>query len=425
MTTQWRFFITTGLGLGLAVIGILFRLPSFIALSIPAFIYSGSRLVSVLNLPEPDIQITRHPARVRFSEEDELPVTLVVRSHAPSTAFVGVSDLLPPALSVIDGDPSYFDSGTSEPAETRYTLTAPRGEYPLGPIRIRSWSRLGMAMRESVISLPQTLQCVPKVEPLPAITIRPRRTRAFAGPIRANVAGPGIDFFGSRAYTPGDDIRRVNWRTYALRDELVVTEFEQERIADVHLILDARARVHTQVGDICTFDHATRAAASLASHFIDQGNNVGLLIYGDFLHWVYPAIGRGQTERVLDALARAKIADKKAFEDLRQIPTRLFPPRSQLILISPLVGEADVEIIALLRARGYSLMLVCPDALPLERTAHPSTSATTLAERMLRLERDVFLESLAQLGVQVVDWPLDVPLSLAVQQISHRRGGRR
>ena len=425
MPTQWRFFITSGLGLGLALVGVVFRLAPFLVLSIPAFVYSGALLVSLLLLPEPDVEIVRRLDRIRFSEGDAVLAELAFRSRGMSSAFIGISDVLPPGVAVVDGKTSYLGDLSDSSGEISYAIAASRGEYGLAPIRLTTWSRFGMAMRESVGELPETLRCVPKVEPLPRIPIRPRRTRAFAGPVKANVGGTGMDFFGSRAYYPGDDVRRINWRAYAVRDELVVTEFEQERIADVNLILDARARAHTQIGDSCTFDHATQATASLASHFIDQGNNVGLLIYGDYLNWVFPALGRGQTERILDALSHANIADKTAFEDLRQIPARLFPAHSQLVLVSPLVGDADVEILALLRARGYSLMLVCPDSLPLEQRAHPESTASALATRILRMERAIFLESLAQFGVEVVDWPLDEPLAVAVQQVTHRRGGSR
>jgi uncharacterized protein (DUF58 family) len=422
MSTQWRFFITFGLVIALALVGVVFRLAPFVVLSIPGFIYSGTLLVSLLLLPAPDITITRRLDQNRFSEGDVVPAKLTFKQREPSLAFIGISERLPLGLNLVEGETTFLGDLSQREETVSYSLEATRGEYELEQVRITAWSRFGMAMRETQSECPVALRCVPKVERLPMIPIRPRRTRAFTGPIKANIGGTGIDFFGGRAYYPGDDVRRINWRAYALRDELVVTEFEQERIADVNLILDARARAHTQVGETCTFDFATQATASLASHFIDQGNNVGLLVYGDYLNWVFPAVGRGQTERILDTLSRAQIADKKAFEDLRQIPTRLFPPRSQLILVSPLVDESDVEILALLRARGYSLMLVCPDSLPLEQAVHVPTTASQLAERMLRMKRAIFLESLAQFGVQIVDWSLDEPLAVAVRQVIRRRG---
>lgn len=423
MSTQWRFFVVFGLGIILALVGVVFRLAPFVVLSIPAFLYSGTLLASFLLLPPPNIAIDRTIDCNRFSEGDIVPIELTFKHRGPSSALIGISETLPSGLTVVEGEANFLgDLGQLEETIS-YSLEAARGEYELGLVRITAWSRFGMAMRQSQMDCQAVLRCVPKVARLPTIRIRPPRTRAFAGPVRSSIGGTGIDFFGGRAYYPGDDVRRINWRAYALRDELVVTEFEQERIADVNLILDARARAHTQVREFCTFDYATRATASLASHFIDQGNNVGLLLYGDYLNWVFPSVGRGQTERILDALTHARIADKKAFEDLRQIPTRLFPPRSQLILVSPLVDESDVEILALLRARGYSLMLICPDSLPLEQAVHARTPASELAWRMLRMQRTIFLESLAEFGVQVVDWPLDEPLAIAVQQVAHRRGG--
>jgi len=422
MPTQWRFFIIFGLGLILALVGVVFRLAPFVVLSIPAFVYSGTSLVSLLLLSPPDIDITRTLDRNRFSEGGAVQARLTLENRGHSPVFVGVSETLPPGLNVVEGEMTFLGDLSQHEETVSYSLEAARGEYALEQVRVTTWSRFGMAMRETQAECQVALRCVPQIERLPTIPIRPRRTRAFAGPVKANLGGTGIDFFGGRAYYPGDDVRRINWRAYALRDELVVTEFEQERIADVNLILDARARAHTQVGEACSFDFATQATASLASHFIDQGNSVGLLIYGDYLNWIYPAVGRTQTERILDTLSHARIADKTAFEDLRQIPARLFPPRSQLILVSPLIDESDVEILALLRARGYSLMLVCPDSLPLEQAVTAQTTASELAGRMLQMERAIFLESLAQFGVQVVDWPLDEPLALAVQQVIQRRG---
>ena len=98
----------------------------------------------------------------------------------------------------------------------------------------------------------------PKIEAVGAISIHPRRTRAFAGPVKANQGGQGLDFFGCRSYVPGDDIRRINWRAYARQDTLIVNEYELERLADVNIVVDARLRAHCQLGTESTFDHSLR-----------------------------------------------------------------------------------------------------------------------------------------------------------------------
>ena len=289
-------------------------------------------------------------------------------------------------------------------------------------MRVRVWSSWALAASECLVPIDSTVKVHPRIEKLDPIRIRPQRTRAFAGPVHANRGGQGLDFFGCRAYTPGDDIRRINWRAYARQDTLIVNEYELERIADVNVILDARARSHAQLDEDTTFDHTVRAAASLACHFLDQGNNVGLLIYGNYVQWVFPGIGRLQRERILDELAEAELGDKAVFEELRFIPTRLFPPRSQLVLVSPLVDEHDTEIVALLIDRGYSVLVVCPHSLTLSAGRPAGDDRTVdLARGILSLKRDLFLGSLAGVGTSVIDWRVDEPLRSACQRARYVR----
>jgi len=176
------------------------------------------------------------------------------------------------------------------------------------------------------------------------------------------------------------------------------------------VILDARQRVNTRIGDTTVFDHAVRAAASLALHFLEQGNYVGLLIYGNYLDWTLPSTGRAQKERILEALARAQTADKSVFEDLRNIPARLFPPRSQLVVISPLADQDDVEILGILRAREYQILLVSPNVLPSKQAERPADETLSLAVRIAQLRRTLLLDTLRRIGVRVIDWNIPEPL---------------
>jgi uncharacterized protein (DUF58 family) len=256
----------------------------------------------------------------------------------------------------------------------------------------------------------------PRTEPVGAITIHPRRTRAFAGPVKANRGGQGLDFFGCRSYVPGDDIRRVNWRAYARQDTLIVNEYELERLADVNVIVDARLQAHCQLGKETTFDHSIRAAGSLASHFLRAGNIVGLLVYGDLVHWVFPGVGKRHERKIFDALASSYAADKEVFEDLRKVPTRLFPAQSQLIFVSPLTDEDDVEVIALLIDQGYSIILVCPHATTWETEQIGSSASAQIASRMANLRRSLFLDSLIRTGTRIVNWDVAEPLAYAIER---------
>lgn len=423
MLTRYRFLIGFGLALAFAVFGLTFRSPQLALLSIPPLFYSGALLISYLLLPAPRIDAQRTVDRSRISEKETIEVALAMTSLNRSYPLILAHDEIPTGMTCASGDNYYHGPiAAGQPQQLiRYTLEGVRGVYEFPAVKTLVWSSFGLAVTEAAVEASIRLRLLPHYEQLGAVDIRPRRTRAFAGPIRSNLPGSGIDFYGCRTFSQGDDIRRINWRAYARTNELVICDYEQERITYVNLILDARVKAHAVVGTQHTFESATRATASLAASFCNQGNNVGLLVYGDVLNWVFPGVGRSQVDRILDVLSQAHLASKLAFEDLRQIPARLFPPYSQLVLVSCNLDDEDIETLALLKNKGYSILFVSINTLSLERAELPPSIETETAVRIANLRRTLYLGSLARYGVQVVDWDPSTPLQQAFERLRLRR----
>ncbi|MFQ6033800.1 MAG: DUF58 domain-containing protein, partial [Candidatus Bipolaricaulia bacterium] len=166
-------------------------------------------------------------------------------------------------------------------------------------------------------------------------------------------------------------------------------------------------------------DYSVRAAATLARYFIKEGNRVGLLIYGRYLDWTFPGYGRMQLVKLMEALTRAEKGDKAIFEGLENIPRRLFPAGSQLVLVSRLL-EQDIEVLRRLRAL-YSVIVVSPDPLEFEWTRLPEHGgAAELARRIARLRRGLMLGRLREAGVRAVDWQVSQPLKGAAKEALSR-----
>jgi uncharacterized protein (DUF58 family) len=132
-----------------------------------------------------------------------------------------------------------------------------------------------------------------------------------------------------------------------------------------------------------------------------------LLLYGEGNQWVVPGYGRVQQARILRALAAAAPAESGFFDSLNFLSSRAFPPRSQLIFVSPLTLE-DGEMLFRLRGRGYSVWVLNLDAIGCEATMSPLLSP--LAIRLARIERALLLRRLQQGGIVTVDWSLGTPL---------------
>jgi uncharacterized protein (DUF58 family) len=415
-----RFTLLGGLLYGLILLGLVIMKGEVLVLAIPPIIYLGAALL--WSPPRLQLRVSRDLSASRAFEGNHVAVSLSVTNEGERLEDVLVADVVPPGLELVDGEPETLTSLVAgETVELTYTVKGRRGLFPFQDVQVTASDHLSLIQRRVTLeAAPAELLVMPEVTRLRRVTIRPLRTRATAGPVPARQGGSGVEFFGVREYQPSDPLRWINWRASARHPRVLFTnEFERERIADVGLILDARQRSDVASNGESLFESAIRATASLAEAFLQDGNRVGLLVYGGFLSWTFPGYGRVQRVQILDALARAETGESMVFDSLDYLPTRLFPAKSQLVVISPLCLD-DWGYLVRLRARGYQLLVISPDPVTFEAGSSRSDPTWELAARIARLERTLLLRRLRQAGIQVVDWQVDKPFD----QVVHGAIGR-
>lgn len=393
--------------------------PRLLLLAVPFLLYVALGIWEKAPSPQLSARRTLQPNRLFQGEETQ--VTLAFTNTGAPLADLLVEDVLPDGLQVVNGDTRLLLSlGAGESAEIVYTIVGRRGLHTLPGPRITTSDSLGVFRQESQLKLPSVLSILPALHKVPAIAVRPRRVRVYPGQIPARTGGSGVEFFGVREYQAGDPLRWINHRAGARYDQrLFVNEFEQERAVDVGLILDVRESTNLLANSGSLLEHTIDATATLADAFLSYGNRVGLFLYGGAIDWTFPGSGKVQRERILRALARARMERSQVFDKLSHLPTRLFPVRSQIVLISPMQPE-DLDDVISLRARGYDLLLVTPDAVAFEMRTLREVRHAQLAARLAQLERGHLLRTLGRAGVDVFAWDVETPF----YQVAHRALGR-
>lgn len=98
----------------------------------------------------------------------------------------------------------------------------------------------------------------------------------YAGIRRSRVTGQSVEFADFREYTPGDDVRRLDWRSYGRFDKLFIKRFADERQAAVHLFLDKSQSMDNAEaeGKANKFNYARLLAASIAYIALKHSDNV-------------------------------------------------------------------------------------------------------------------------------------------------------
>ncbi|MEJ5890065.1 DUF58 domain-containing protein, partial [Pseudokineococcus marinus] len=187
-------------------------------------------------------------------------------------------DLVPPALRasprfVVEALPE----GTS--ASVRYALRGERrGRHPVGPLRLVVQDPFGLVAVTRSTTAVDPLLVVPALAPLAPVAVRGDSAGASSVD-----PGAGEDDVVPREYHPGDDRRRVHWRTSARRGELMVRRDERPRRAGASVLLERRAGAVTGADDargLAAFERAVAAAASAAERLARDGLAVRLLLGG-------------------------------------------------------------------------------------------------------------------------------------------------
>jgi uncharacterized protein (DUF58 family) len=416
----YRSILLSALVYGLLLAGLISLRGELIAFAIPFLVYLLHGFWSAPG--ELDLQIQRNLSSDRITPDAEATITLTVTNLGADIEELSLEEKIYPQLTIREGSTRHLIRLQKGGSHTfSYTVAGARGSYRIEGIHATATDLSGLTYSERMIRSEERLFIFPEFRRLKRVSIHPRRTRVYAGTIPARVGGSGIEFFGVREYQLGDSPRTINWRVSARHAEnLYSNEYQQERVADVGIVLDARVRTNLFQLNRSMFEHAVTAAAALSDVFLAQGNRVGLLVYGAYLGWTLPGYGKIQRERIMQALAHAEVGVSSVFAGLEHLSPRMFPPESQIVLVSPLVSD-DLEVLIQLRGRGYQVMVVSPDPVKFELELLPKSQQVETASRIIRMERDLLLRRLGRAGVQVIGWDVSLPLDQTVGPLLMRQ----
>lgn len=164
----------------------------------------------------------------------------------------------------------------------------------------------------------------------------------ISGLHRSPHLGFSVDFAEYRAYRPGDDIRKIDWKVYGRTDRFFIKEYEGETNTSIHLILDCSRSMTYASRGITKLEYGQFLAASLGYFAFKQRDAVGFISYDDDVVDYIPARGSvGHLNTVLHAIEKAQSGEKTNFvKSLVHVSERL-RRRGIVVVISDLYEEPD------------------------------------------------------------------------------------
>ena len=136
------------------------------------------------------------------------------------------------------------------------------------------------------------IDLTPRIKKLKIFATERSFSRRVGGEWVSSTKGQGLEFAGYRAYLFGDDARLIDWKASLRTKELVVREFEEERIANIVFLLDVSNTMLFSSHRKLKAEYAAELVNSLSNGILNSGDAVGLIMFSEEIKKsVYPETG--------------------------------------------------------------------------------------------------------------------------------------
>lgn len=170
--------------------------------------------------------------------------------------------------------------------------------------------------------------------------------------------GASVDFAEHRGYTPGDDIRRVDWKLFGRTDRFYIKEYEADTNVNFACMLDVSKSMAFGSRGITKLEYGRILAGCLTYMVHRQRDRVGFAAFDDDVVEYVPCSAK-HMETTLHVLDRLKPSKPGQLAPPMKKLAEVFARRGLLVLISDLYEDpqAVLEAVAPLRFRGHDMIV--------------------------------------------------------------------
>jgi uncharacterized protein (DUF58 family) len=182
----------------------------------------------------------------------------------------------------------------------------------------------------------------------------------IAGMHRSPFFGHSVEFVQHREYTPGDDIRHLDWKVWSKTDRFFVKQYEEETNLRCTLVVDVSESMHYGRGALNKYGYGCTVAACLGYLLLRQQDAVGMVTFDSDVRQIVPA---RSPQNHIDALIKAMdVSRPREKTDLEKILRRVAEAassRGMVVLVSDLLADREPLFrgLEMLRHRRHDVLV--------------------------------------------------------------------
>ncbi|MDO6766506.1 MULTISPECIES: DUF58 domain-containing protein [Cellulophaga] len=216
----------------------------------------------------------------KFSNGDDNTINIVLKNNYSLKAYCSLIDELPVQFQQRD-----FNIKTSitsnNKKEISYTIRpTERGEYVFGKLHVYTTTKIGFAMRRFSFGESQMVKTYPSFLQLKKYDlISLNQSSLQFGIKKIRRIGNSFEFEQIKDYVQGDNIKDINWKATAKRNQLMVNQFQDEKSQQVYSIIDKGRVMKMPFENLSLLDYAINAALVISSVVVRKHDRAGMFSF--------------------------------------------------------------------------------------------------------------------------------------------------
>lgn len=216
----------------------------------------------------------------KLSNGDENTIEIKVINRFQFKTSIKIIDELPIQWQIRDFKIESVLNPSEEKKFTYQVRPTERGEYHFGNLNVFSSSVLGLISRKQQFSAVQMVPNYPSFLQLKKYDFIAFSSRLqHFGLKKIRRIGHTMEFEQIKEYTAGDDVRNINWKATAKRNNLMVNQFQDEKSQPVYSVIDKGRVMKMPFKNLSLLDYAINATLVISNIVLKKHDKAGIFTF--------------------------------------------------------------------------------------------------------------------------------------------------
>ena len=244
----------------------------------------------------------------KFSNGDKNTVKLYIENHYTLKTNIEIIDEIPIQFQLRNFSIKK-SIATKKTTQVSYKLKpTQRGEYHFGHLNIYATTALNIIAKRYVFNNKAMVPTYPSFKQLKKFElVNINKSNLQYGLKKVRRIGQSMEFEQIKDYVLGDDLRTINWKATAKRNQLMVNQFQDETSQSVYSIIDKGRIMQMPFNNLSLLDYAINATLVISNVVLKKNDKAGMLSFSKKIDNLVVAQRRNtQMKLILESLYNIK-----------------------------------------------------------------------------------------------------------------------